>query len=149
MGVAIVETLHFLISFVGFIGAVVSNLTLATAYFVGLCIHFLISLIVGIYLCVAIFHVRDLNVVAVIIGVGCFIVILIVEFCFVIVAGCYFYKEKYPQLDSSTTPSQSVESGNSVEPGNSHGHEDQDKDQRIRKRNPINEMHLKEPSSIE
>jgi len=55
-GGAIVETLFFLISVVGLIGAIVRKLTFVTAYAIGLYIHFLINLIVAGYLLFVILH---------------------------------------------------------------------------------------------
>jgi len=55
-GGAVVETFLFLISVVGFIGAIVRKQTFVTAYMVGLYVHFLINLIVALYLLVLILH---------------------------------------------------------------------------------------------
>ncbi|KAI9507447.1 hypothetical protein F5148DRAFT_981447 [Russula earlei] len=56
IGGAIVETLLFIISVVGLIGAIVRKLTFMTAYAIGLYIHFLINLIVAGYLLFVILH---------------------------------------------------------------------------------------------
>ncbi|KAH9985981.1 hypothetical protein BJV74DRAFT_546556 [Russula compacta] len=56
IGGAIVETLFFLISVVGLIGAIVRKLTFVTPYAIGLYIHFLVNFSVAMYLLFAILH---------------------------------------------------------------------------------------------
>ncbi|KAI0297195.1 hypothetical protein BC826DRAFT_907802 [Russula brevipes] len=63
-GGAIVETLFFLISVVGLIGAIVRKLTFATAYAIGLYVHFLINLSVAAYLLFIILHATRTDTVA-------------------------------------------------------------------------------------
>ncbi|KAI9455339.1 hypothetical protein BJY52DRAFT_1103344, partial [Lactarius psammicola] len=56
IGGAIIETLFFLISSVGLIGAIVRKQTFVTAYAIGLYVHFLVNLGVAGYLLFVILH---------------------------------------------------------------------------------------------
>jgi len=63
IGGGIVETLFFLISIVGLVGAIVRKLSFITPYAVGLYIHFLINLSVAIYLLVFILRTTNADIV--------------------------------------------------------------------------------------